>query len=508
MRAYVAQISHESNSFSPIPTSLRSFEETALFRPSRLEGEELARRLGRWEASAVGYGDLLRRARERGHSVVAGLAAWAQPSAPASAATWEELRDEVLAEIAAARPLDMVLLFLHGAQMAQGYDDCEGDLLERCRRLVGPRVPIGVLLDLHCNLSPAMLRSATAILACLEYPHTDYPERARLLFDLVERAARGGAQPVMGHVRVPTIGFMPTTREPMKGMVEKARALQGSDGIAAVSVVHGFSRADTEHTSAGVLVVTDGPEAGARGRALAADLAGELFALREQTILRSPGIDEVLDEALRASSGPAPPGPVVIADVSDNPGGGAAGDSTFLLRRMLERGIEDAALSPLWDPVAVRLAADAGEGTVLRLRIGGKMGPQSGPPLDVEATVVRVVERAHQLGFGAQPIHLGSLAALRVGGIDVVLNTLRQQTHSLHCFTEAGIDPRAKRILVVKSSQHFWQHFASIASRILYCDAPGTLSSDLRSLPYRKLRRPVWPLDEVATDEVLRPASA
>jgi microcystin degradation protein MlrC len=194
-----------------------------------------------------------------------------------------------------------------------------------------------------------------------------------------------------------------------------------------------------------------------------------------------------LDRALAA-----PRGPVVLADTADNAGGGAPSDSTFVLARLLERRVERACLGPLWDPVAVRFCHLAGPGARLSLRIGGKVGPISGPPLDVEAEVLAVAEGARQR-FGPGCTQLGDVAAIRV--VEVLLNATRTQAFDPALFTDHGIALADKKLVVVKSMQHFHAGFAPIAAEILWINGPGALSQDFARLPYRRVRRPIWPLD-------------
>jgi microcystin degradation protein MlrC len=185
-----------------------------------------------------------------------------------------------------------------------------------------------------------------------------------------------------------------------------------------------------------------------------------------------------------------------LADSADNAGGGAPSDSTFVLRAMLERGITNAAIACIWDPVAVSIAASAGVGARLDMRIGGKVGPMSGDPLDLDVEVVGYQPNAVQW-FGpegaARENDLGDTVAVRSAGIDIVLNSKRTQVFSPHCFTEVGIDPTQKQILVVKSSQHFYARFAPLAAKVLYLNSPGTLTLDWASLPYRKIDRGIYP---------------
>jgi microcystin degradation protein MlrC len=285
------------------------------------------------------------------------------------------------------------------------------------------------------------------------------------------------------------LGLFLTTRQPMRGLVDDVLALEGHDGVLSITLAHGFVRSDMPDAGASVLVVTDGDPV--QAESLARSLGERFFALREASTSGLLSIDDCLDAAAAA-----PPGAVVIADGSDNPGGGAPGDSTFLLRRMLERGIGDAALAMLWDPIAVRTAQDAGVGAVLDLRIGGKLGPMSGDPLDVRARVLAVAEEARQPTWSdTQRRPFGPAAAIAVDGVEIVLASRRIQTFAPECFTEVGIDPWAKRLLIVKSNQHFYARFAPFASAVLYCDAPGSLMNDVRPVHYTRVRRPIWPLE-------------
>jgi microcystin degradation protein MlrC len=203
-------------------------------------------------------------------------------------------------------------------------------------------------------------------------------------------------------------------------------------------------------------------------------------------------VDEAFDEALACDRWP-----VVMADSGDNPGGGCAGDSTWLLQELLQRRVERAAFGMLWDPVAVDFAHRAGAGAQLRLRIGGKVSEMSGPPLDVDAEVMCVRSDVRQARFGqGEPLDpIGRSAWLRVQGVDVVIASERTQVWEPRCFTEHGIDLSASRLVVVKSSTHFVNGFKGVAGHVVFCDSPGSLCLDPRLIPYRQLRRPIYPLD-------------
>jgi len=427
-----------------------------------------------------------------GHEVICGLIAFTQPSLPMVGADYEALRNELIAGLKKAMPVDAVVMFLHGAQMAVGYDDCEGDIVKHVREIVGPDVPVTVEIDLHGNITEEMVNNIDILMACKEYPHTDFGDRAKDLVQLTDKMLAGECRPTTGFVRVPIFGSYFTTREPMRSFVDEIMAMEGTDGILSISLGHGFPWGDTPEVGASVVVVTDNDKA--KAERLAGELADRFFAMREQIVLPGVSVDAALDQAVSVSEAPGGTGPVVIADVSDNPGGGAACDSTFFLKALLDRGIQDAAIGMIWDPIAVKMAQTAGVGGVISLRIGGKTGPKSGDPVDVMATVLASSDTATQKGeTPADP--LGPAVAIDANGVTLVLNSLRQQTYTPECFASLGIDVSQKKIVVVKSHQHFYAAFAPIAKDVIYAEADGTLYPDYPDRAFTRISRPVWPID-------------
>jgi len=479
MRMFAASIGTETNTFAPIPTALESFEEFFYARPGQHPDHATLCTAPLWVAR--------RRARAEGWTLVEGSCSFAQPAGTASRQTFEHLRDEVLGQLRAAMPVDGVVLGLHGAMVADGYDDCEGDLLARVRQIVGPAVPVGVELDPHCHMTMKRVQNATLIVCFKEFPHTDFVARGEEVVELTLQAMRGEIQPVMSLCDCRMIGSFPTTIHPMRGLVDRTIALEGRDGVLSISLVHGFPYADVPEMGARVLVVTDNQrEAGDR---LARQLAEDFLAMRGKTLPDYYTADEVIDIAVKER------GTVVVADPSDNPGGGAPADSTVILRRLIERDVRDAAVGPLWDPIAVRLCFMAGEGARLALRFGGKTAPTSGQPIDALVTVKRLVRDASQTFVNAQ-VPLGDSATISLGAIDVVLITLRSQAMGTDLFTGMGVPLAGKKIVVVKSTNHFHAAFAPHASRVLYCDSGGPIPRDHRRVPYTRVQRPIWPLDE------------
>lgn len=486
MRLFAASLGTETNTFAPIPTALSSFHESFYAAPGQHPEDAKLCSAPLWVAR--------RRARAEGWTLVEGTATFAEPAGLVSREAWHTLRDEILGQLRAALPVDGVLLGLHGAMVADGCDDCEGELIEQVRALVGPQVPIGVELDPHCHLTEKRVRNATLIICFKEFPHIDYVDRGEEVVELVLRTIRGEIRPVMSVVDCRMIGSFPTTRQPMRGFVDRIKALEGHDGVLSISLAHCFPYADVPEMGSRVLVVTDGRKA--EGDRLAMALAQDFFAMRGTTMPPHLTPDGVID-TLQSSTGT-----VVCADPSDNPGGGAPGDSTWILHRLIERGVTGVALAPLWDPMAVRLCFMAGEGGRLRLRFGGKIAPTSGPPVDAEVTVTALRRHAQQTFVGAK-VPLGDCAAIAFAGIEVVLISDRTQAFGLDLFTAQGVRLDDKRLVVVKSTNHFHAAFAPIASQVLYCDAGGPIPRDHRKVPYTRVQRPIWPLDEQAAPVAL-----
>lgn len=479
MNVFMACLGTETNTFSPLPTGQQGFADTMLWR-----GDATSRP----ETLFSGPLHVWRRAAEaRQARVTESLCAFAQPAGITVRRVYEGFREEILADLAAAMPVDIVLLSMHGAMVADGYDDCEGDLLEKVRAIVGPAAAVGAELDLHCSVTPKMLANADALVTFKEYPHVDGNERAQELFDLLLAKHQGTARPVMAVFDTRMISLWRTPAEPMKSFVAEMKAQEGRDGILSVSFAHGFPMGDVPDATARMIVVADGDAA--KAAAVAERFGRKVWAMREQTAPVNTTIDQALDRATASDA----KRPVVLADITDNPGGGAPGDATFILRRLIERSIGNVASGIYWDPLALRFCLEAGEGATFDLRLGGKCGVASGDPLDLTVTVRRVLEDAMQPALtGSVP--MGPSVWLQdAGGRDLVVNGLRMQTFHPQAFEQFGIRLADKAIVVVKSTQHFHAGFAPVAGEIIHVEAPGAMRSDFADIPFRKLRGPYWP---------------
>jgi microcystin degradation protein MlrC len=482
MRLFTASLATETNTFSPIPTSLTNFEEAFHAPPGKHP-----------DVPKLCTGPLMvarKRAKQEGFTLVEGSCFWAEPSGTCSRVDFETMRDRILDELRAALPVDGVLLGLHGAFVADGYDDAEGDLVERVRAIVGPKVVIGCEYDPHCHLTEKRVRNADVSITFKEYPHSDFLDRADELLTLVLKTIRGEVRPVTSVYDCRMIDTFPTTLEPGIGLVATLKSHEGKGGVLSVSLAHGFPHADVLDLGTRVMVVTDGRKA--EGDRLATSIGEKVIAARGRWSPPALPFEEALDEAVAA-----PEGPVILAEPADNAGGGAASDNTVSVHVLRRRGITGAAVAPIWDPIAVQFCHAAGLGARIPLRFGGKASAGSGAPVDATVEVVALAKNAAQ-SFGAAHVPIGDCAAIRFEGIDVILIAKRTQALGRELFTNLGLDPASYRYLVLKSAQHYAGAFGPLAKLILRTVTGGPCPPDVRLHDYRKVARPLWPLDETA----------
>ncbi len=353
------------------------------------------------------------------------------------------------------------------------------------RDIVGPDVPIGVALDPHAHLTEAMLENATVLCFMQEYPHIDGMARLEDAWRVCLAVKRGEAAPVHAVHDCKMVSFWPTQSQPMRGFVDRLLERRNAGGILSISFVHGFPWGDTPVTGAKMLVYADGDRE--KAAALAQSLGKEIWDLREETQIREMPLEAALDRMAAVNRGP-----LVVADIADNAGGGAPSDSTFVVRAVLERGLTDVGIALMYDPQAVAFCHEVGEGAEIDLRIGGKLGPTSGQPLDVRATVRGIAVKATQVGLSGL-VGLGDAAWIEVAGVHIILASERTQCFGPTAFTALGLDPTTLRSVVVKSTNHFRAGFDPIATDVIYVDTPGAIRSDFANIPYERFKARYWP---------------
>ncbi|MVA25229.1 M81 family metallopeptidase [Agrobacterium vitis] len=479
MRIFTAALATETNTFSPICIDRRAFE-ASLYAPP---GQHPATPTLCTAPITVGR----EVCGQKGWVLIEGTATWADPAGLVNRQTYESLRDEILDQLTAALPVDAVVLGLHGAMVADGYLDPEGDFLSRIRAIIGPDVLLAAELDPHSHLTGKRVEAADVFVVFKEFPHTDFVDRAHDLWRIVVDTLEGSITPVMSVFDCRMIDVFPTSRQPMRGFVDKLMQIEQDDAdVLSLSVIHGFMAGDVPEMGTKTIAITNGKAE--KGQMLARSLGLELFEKRGTFMM--PQIDEkqAVAEALAN-----PSGPVVIADMWDNPGGGTAGDATVLLEELLARGATNTAVGMIWDPIAVQICMAAGEGAEIPLRFGAKSAPGTGNPIDGLVRVVKLVPNA-EMRFGESVAPFGDAAHIHLNGIDIVLSSVRVQSYDPSLFTALGIDPTSKHILAIKSTNHFYAAFSKIASEILYCSAGSPYPNNPATNPYRRVRRDIWPI--------------
>ena len=490
MRLFLAQLSHETNTFSNLPTDRAQFEARDL-----RYGEEIVET---FRGTGTCIGGMIAAAERHGARLIPSVAAAASPAGRVTRQIYAHVMERMLADLRAAGRVDGVLLDLHGAMVVEGVDDGEGDVLRQVRAAVGPDVPIAVTLDYHGNITPEMARGATLLHGYKTYPHVDMGERG-------EEAAERLLQVIAGRIRptaalrtpplLPAIGSQGTAREPMLGIMRLAAELERDPRVLSISVFAGFPYADIAPAGFSVYVVTDGDQALAD--ALADRVAGEAWQRRREFVHRGLPPAEAVKAAMAAEGRP-----IVLADMADNTGGGAAGDGTEVLRELLRAGARSTIVACLWDPAAARACAAAGVGQSVTLDVGGKVDDRHGAPLKVTGTV-RTLSDGRFVHKGPMmrglPGRLGLTAVLDVSDVKVILISHRWQTLDPEMIRVVGLDPLEHKIVVVKSTIHYRAAFEPIAREIIEVDAPGLSSSNLSRFDFRHVRRPIFPLDPETT---------
>lgn len=482
-RLALGGLAHETNQYVAAPTRLDDFTVT--------RGQDiLAARGVRTYA-----GGMLDAAAELGATVVGTLHAIAMPSGVIETATYRALKQELLDRLATALPVDAVALDLHGAGVVDGLDDLEGDLTTAVRTQVGREVPIVVTHDLHGHITAQEAAAVDAMFGVHHYPHDDMYERGREAVEAIPDILGRRCRPVVHVERLPMLVPTTTTYSGVGAEVlELCQRLEKRPGILDVTFMHGFPYTDNPHVGCQVVAIADGDPALAAG--VAREAAEAIWQLRERFLVCYPPPAEALSAALAADGEP-----IVINETSDNPGGGAPGDGTHLLRAVLAARPERTVFCGLTDPAAVQAAHRAGVGATLALSLGGKTDDRHGEPIDCQAYVKALTDGSIVLeapmGRGWH-LSLGPTALLVVDGVEVILFSRAMQTIDRTPLVLHGIDPTRRKVVALKSSQHFRSGFTEIAAGVVSTDSPGLTTMRLNLLERTRTPRPVFPLDPEA----------
>ena len=463
-RVLIAEFMHETNSYSPIPADLQAYKSFMY-----LFGEEMIKFHIGVRDGVGGYIDVF--AEYPDFELVPILDLNTEPSAPVTAEVYDLVTNTLRKALQEQGPFDGVLLSLHGAMVAEGHPDGEGDLVEMVRSVVGEEIPIVATLDLHGNITRKLAKNANALVAYENYPHTDSYETGKIGATIMAETISGRMDPKLGYAYVPyLLPLFPSEFPEIKKFVDMARAYEKQEGVVSVRVCHGFFPANIDEMGMSVLVVTDGDQALAQK--IADEMAKAIWEDRDVLKRKYFELDDALDIVEKAEEGP-----IVLADASDNPGAGGMGETTHILRRVLERGITGGAFVMICDPESVKACVAAGVGNTVKLRLGALYDPAfSGQPLEVEGLVEHLSYgkyRNHGVMSKGAVYSVGTAATVNIGGNRVIITTLRTQPYDMEVMRCCGIDPEEQRFIVVKSSVHFRAHFGTVAKLILDLAVPG-----------------------------------
>jgi microcystin degradation protein MlrC len=491
MRVVIAQMQHETNTFSPVPTPWEAFGKHGPWT-----GHEALEAV---EGTRVPMAAFLDLARGERAEIATPVAAWANPSGPVEGAAYDRICELICDAV--RRGCDAVFLDLHGAMVVEGRtDDGEGALLERIRA-IAPHTPIAVSLDLHANATERIVRNCTVIAGYKTYPHVDGYEAGELAGSILLRHLRGEIEPVMAWGNRPLLAHtlrQNTGEGAMRDFVEAARAAE-YHGMLAASAFGGFQHADIHEAGISAVVVADRDRVAARAACEA--ILDAAWRRKDDFIYRGRPLEDALVEAKRL--GEQGDGPVLLLDHADNCMSGATQDSMHVLDAALRMGLTGIAVGPVRDPEAVARMAEAGIGNRVTLAVGGKADMpaigRKGEPMELTGIVRNITDGEYTITgpqFTGMRCYMGRTAVLDTGHAQVVVTERNQEPLDRGVFESVGIRPERQRYLLLKSRMYYRPVFLPIAKGSVLCDGVGVASSDWKQFTYRKVRRPIYPLDD------------
>jgi len=483
-----AELAHETNTFSRVATDRQAFRDRYC-----LFGNQAIAERGAQNTELAGFLDT---GRIHGWHMDHVLSAAAGPSGKVTTDAFDWLCGAI-AEAAGEKAYDGILLGLHGAMVTELFDDGEGELLRRLRGVVGNAIPVAITLDLHANVSGEMCELANIIVSYKTYPHIDMRDRGRQAGEILQRCLEGEIRPRTIRVDCPMLEEVNGGRTDVGPMIDWIRAAEQREqrpDTFAVSINAGFASADIRDAGPTVLVTAEGDMQA--HRQFARSIADDIWRHRNAVLNDYLDVESAAAIALQFESGE---GPLVIADYADNPGAGAYGDATSLLRALLDAGVADACFGPMVDGESARLLHRHEVGERVRLSLGGKHDPRfGGGPVELEVELLLKSDGDYIGGgqmIGGLHRSFGPTAVVRAGEIDILVTSISQQLLDLQQFKTFAIDPQSKRVVALKSMQHFRADFEPIAGRVIVCDSGALCTPDYRKMNYAKVRRPIFPLD-------------
>lgn len=488
MRVVIAMMKHETNTFSPVPTPIERF---ARGQALPFYGEEAYRA---YKGTGSGIGAFIDIAEEEGWEIVTPIAANAWPSGLVHDDAYRQMVDAICQAV--EQGCDAAMLDLHGAMVTQSYEDGEGQLLTRLRK-IAPDLPIATALDMHTNLYEDIVANSTIVAGYQTYPHIDTYETAMRAGRPLVRVLKGEVIPTMAwgnRPMLPHVMRQGTDDYPNKDLQTRTKEMEAGEALAA-TVFTGFPHADIQNAGLSAVVVTDNDMA--KAEKLRDELLDTAWGAREAFVYRIEPLDTSLARAKTVEDGP-----VVLLDHYDNAASGGTMDTMTVLGAILREGLEDVAAFAIHDPEAVQQMIAAGVGATVTVSLGGKIDMPSinlkGEPLEVTGKVKLISDGQYRnLGPASKGVlmDMGPSVVLDTGKVEIVVISRHQEPNDLGCFLSLGIDPRTKRYLMLKSRIHYRAGFKPIAKEIIECAGTGVCTSDYDQLEFKNVRRPIYPLD-------------
>ncbi len=487
-RIAIASLMQESNSFSPLPTTLETFAHYYL-----LHGDEMLSGYGEAKTEVPGFFEVLKAA---GATPVPLLAAYAAAGGTVTRVAFNELVEEIEQRLRAAGPVDGLLLALHGALVVEDQPDGDGEIIERMRAILPADVPIGVTLDLHGHITPLMLQPGVFHIGYREYPHTDMFETgvraARLLLDVV---AGRRSMPAMALAKRPLLVSPICTRTtdgPLRPIVEEARRMENAGEVIHAALFPVQPWLDVPDLGFAALVCADDAEG---ARQASEKLVDMVWQRREDFFPDLVPIEDAIRIGLTSD------GMTLVSDAGDAPTGGSAADSAAVLKALLAADADKSSrLSclTLCDPEAVRKAIEAGPGATVTLSVGHAFSTNDGTPVEITGVVQSMSDGTYRIsdgGMNGVDIPMGPTVVIAIGAIRLLLRSQPSMEWDKAMYTSQGLDLGGTALVFVKSPSHFRASFGPAAARILAANTPGPTAPDMRRIPFTKVTRPLYPLD-------------
>ena len=482
MKVAVGGFHHETNTFAPEKAVYQNFVEANGW-PALTEGENLFDIV---EGVNLGISGFINASMAFGHSLIPLLWCSATPSSHVTADAFERVAGSMLGRLANSLPVDAVYLDLHGAMVTEHSQDGEGELLERVRRLIGPQVPLIASLDLHANITTRMVLQADALVAYRTYPHVDMADTGRRTAILLERIMKD-KRPAKSVSKldflIPLI-WQSSLAEPCRSLYKSLEDIERRySGIWSLSFATGFPPSDIHEVGPAILAYADDQESADHA---AHELAESVLSAESEF----QGKIYAPDEAVRYAMGSTLK-PVVIADTQDNPGAGGNSDTIGMLRALVDANAHSSVIGLIYDPESAQLAHQAGEGQEIEISLGARSRWDGETPFKGVFRVQSINDgRITGTGpmFGGARMELGPMAALKIGGIEVLVSSKKMQLADQAIFHHLKIEPSTRAILVLKSSVHFRADFSGLAGEIIIAASPGPNAADNLALPFQNVR--------------------